>query len=618
MAQRDFLSHPLTVRCLRVSHSTDVTPRMRRVTLTGDQLGAFTVDGLDRPAFTSAAFDDHVKLIFAADGDLAAALPEQVPGGIEWSPSEHRQGRDYTPRRVDTERGEIDLDFVAHGDGPAATWARDAQPGDELWFVGPKSSTLLPGDLDWIVLAGDETALPAIGRFLDERPVQAPAHIVVAVTDDEARQQLALGPRDRIDWVRSGDAADAAALIAPAVRALDLPGAGTGRGYVWAAAESRALIPLRRYLQRELGMPKSHLNITGYWHAETPSATPDPAPSAAGPGDAVAAEPLEPPVAWFAARAALQLGLLDAVADHPGTTAAEAAGLVGVPPGPLGPLLAVLIDAGILSGSPQCLDLGPLGEELLVDEHLQGDLTGLEAEFALALDQLAPALRDTGNGRSAWSRRHGSSLWTSALSSRARYAELAGEAEVLDYLLDVFAADPRWTTMETVAVSGPGAAAVVRALLRGPRPPSLTVLEDGAGRDVLRDELQGTEGIGFDSLASPDGVPREPADLLVGGLALAYRSDAEAAAFLREAHHAGRGLVLLEPSRPDGLDAQAHALLTLAGVGTVRPGREAIAELAAGAAWALDRVLPLGWGMEALFLTPVGTSGGGTHPAARP
>ncbi|MFC0247891.1 siderophore-interacting protein [Citricoccus parietis] len=616
MAQHEFVSHPLTVRRVQVLRTTEVTPRMRRVTLTGDQLGAFAVGGLDRPGFASPTFDDHVKLIFASDGDIASALPEQVPGGIEWGPSSTRQGRDYTPRRVDPVRREVDLDFVLHGHGPAASWARDAQPGDDLWFVGPKSSTVLPEGLDWIVLAGDETALPAIGRFLDERPVQVPAYIVVAVAADEARQELNLGPEDRIEWVVSDDAAAAAGLLTPAVRGLDLPpGAGQGSGYVWAAAESRALIPLRRYLQRDLGMPKSHLNITGYWHAEVPRTTPagpPPAESAApSPMDtesasaqcAPTAESLEPPVAWFAARAALQLGLIEAVADHPGASRGRLAGLLGVPEEPLGPLTAVLVDSGILTGDDSTLDLGPLGEELLVDDHLQGDLTGLEAELVLALDQLAPALRDPGTGASAWSRRHGASLWGGALASRDRYAELLAEGDILDYLLDVAVEDPFWTSVETAGISGPGAAAVVRALVRRDAHPALTVYEDCAGLEVLRAELAGREAVRFSTLTVTD--PPVPADVLVGGLALAYRTDAEAVDFLRRAHQTAPSLVLVEASRPDGLDAQAreHALLSLAGTGTAHRGREAIVALAAGSGWSLDRVLPLGWGIEALFLT---------------
>ena len=109
MAQHDLIVHPLVLRSVRVAAVTDLSPRMRRVTLTGEELGAFTRDGIPLPAFASPGFDDHVKLIFAADGDLAAALPVQLPHGIEWGASESRQGRDYTPDDLIRWRGSSTL-----------------------------------------------------------------------------------------------------------------------------------------------------------------------------------------------------------------------------------------------------------------------------------------------------------------------------------------------------------------------------------------------------------------------------------------------------------------------------------------------------------------------------
>uniref|UniRef100_UPI0027D31A3E siderophore-interacting protein n=1 Tax=Microbacterium sp. 18062 TaxID=2681410 RepID=UPI0027D31A3E len=181
----------------------DITPRMRRITLSGAELDAFESAAGSHPEFAAPGFDDHVKLIFASDGDIAGAVPRQLTHGIEWGPSETRLGRDYTPRRIErTDAGiELDLDFVLHGEGPAASWAGAAVPGDPLWFVGPKSSTVLPDGLDWVLLAGDETALPAIGRYLDERPSEAPVRVVVLVEDAAAKQQLALRAGDRVEWI---------------------------------------------------------------------------------------------------------------------------------------------------------------------------------------------------------------------------------------------------------------------------------------------------------------------------------------------------------------------------------------------------------------------------------
>ena len=130
--------HELKRRELTVIGVDDVTPNFRRVTLTGDSLADFV----------SASFDDHVKLIFAPDADGAPVM------------------RDYTPRRFDNAARELVIEFAQHGDGPAAAWAAQAQPGHTLTVGGPRGSFIIPTDFDWHLLVGDETALPAVARRL--------------------------------------------------------------------------------------------------------------------------------------------------------------------------------------------------------------------------------------------------------------------------------------------------------------------------------------------------------------------------------------------------------------------------------------------------------------------
>lgn len=170
-----------------------------------------------------------------------------------------------------------------------------------------------------------------------------------------------------------------------------------GEGFAWAAAESRALLPVRRYLQRERKLPKDRVNITGYWHREEAAA-----PEAQGTADAAAQGPAEipSPLPWLVARAALQLGVVDAVADAPGLSAEALAARLGVPGPGIGVLLPLLAAYDVVVGADDGagLRLGPVGEELL-DDHEREEYTGHEAELLLALAHLAPALRD---GTSPW------------------------------------------------------------------------------------------------------------------------------------------------------------------------------------------------------------------------
>lgn len=585
-AQRAYTTHPLVLRRVTVRRVHEVTPRMRRVVLGGEDLDTFMRDGTRHPAFAAPGFDDHIKLILATEGDVHAALPAQLPHGIEWTPAEHRVTRDYTPRRVDLQEGELHLDFVVHGDGPAEAWSASAREGDELWFVGPKSSLRLPERLDWIFLIGDETALPAIGRFLDERPLDATAHVLVTVPDDSARQELALRDGDTVTWVVA-EPGDAAALDA-AVRALPVP---AGEGYAWAAAESRALLPVRRYLQRERKLPKDRLNVTGYWHRE--EATAPEAAGTAGAGAEAADGRIPSPLPWLVARAALQLGVVDAVADAPGLTAGALAARVGVPGPGIDVLLPLLATYKVVVGADDGtgLRLGPAGEELL-DDHEREEYTGHEAELLLALTHLAFALR---GGASPWLLASGTTLHDTVTHDAERYGELVEECEQLVFLLDGLTADPLWEDVGTCLLTGPGSVSVVAALDDAGRRPKLRVAEDETPTTVLRGRVPAPERIDWTA---------GPADVAVAAKALAHRTDQEATLFLTGLADWTRTAVLVEASRPDGLSPHAAeaALHAYAATGSPLRDSAAIATLAKRSGWHVDRTIALGWGAEATVL----------------
>lgn len=552
---------------------------MRRITVGGEQLGAFG----RHDAWTAPGFDDHVKLIFSSDGDVASALPIQMEHGIEWGSSDSRQARDYTPRAVrETPTGlEVDLDFVMHGDGPAASWAATAAVGDDLWFVGPKSSTVLPDDLDWIVLAGDETALPAIGRFLDERPSAAPARVVVTVESDVARQDLALRDGDTVRWiVGPADALEAA------VRDLPVP---DGTGYVWAASESSSLLPVRRWAQRELGLPKSHINITGYWHLEET----EPAASGGAAGSPAVAPPPSP-LSWLAVRAALQLGIVDAVADRPGQSLAVLAQGAGLDADRLGMLLPPLLAAGVFDGSADELRLGAWGNALVDDEHERGEFVGAEAEALLSLGDLAPALRAR---RPTWAARFGKTQREWALTAAANYAELTEPAEKLVFLLDGLVGDEFWSSVadERCLITGPGAVTLAEALAS--RLSDIAVCEHPVALDVLRDDATHSERFEWVGQTGAAAV-------VVAALAFAHRTDTEASALLSELRAVAPRAIVIESSRPDGLSPHAaeETLLSYAANGAVARDADALTELAIEAGWRRERVVPLGWGVEAIWL----------------
>ncbi len=583
MTHHRLLVHPLVLRRVEVARVTDLTPTTRRITFTGDQLGTFEHDGLVLPPFATPGFDDHVKLIFSSDGDIESALPQQLEHGITWPPSSTRQGRDYTPRRFDVAAEELDLDFVLHGHGPAAEWATSAAPGDGLWFAGPKSSTLVPSDVDWVLLAGDETALPAIGRFFDERPVTAAVRAVIVVGHPSSRQDLAVRPGDEVSWVIAPPGDEKA--LSSAVRAFTPP---EGTGYVWASAESRALLPLRTLVAREWDLPKSHVNITGYWHRErTRQSSGTVGAGPAVPQSGSGAE-LTSPVAWLAVRAALRLDLLGPLASG-SQDLGSIASLTGIAPATLGVLLGVLEQAGVVMRVGRMITLSPYGEELQADEHAREEFDGLHFASVRALIDLDQAVTAR---VPAWQLAHGLTQRKSIDQDPAFYSELIEQAE--DELPFVITGVPDakiWGRGRRVAVTGPGALVLADALRRTVLA-TVTVVESTGPLCVLRDE-------------AADPCPAfaedwERTDVAATALALGHRTDAEAVALLTTMRTASGDAVLIERLQPDALNpfAPAEALLALAGTGAPPRTPEDIQRLATASGWSIVTHRPLGWGID--------------------
>jgi NADPH-dependent ferric siderophore reductase len=247
--------HTLLRRTLEVLSVKRITPHMQRIVFGGEELRGFI----------SAGPDDHVKLALPnANGELV--FPTMGPNGPEFPagvlPSPLR---DYTPRGYDAARNELIVDFVIHGDGPASTWAEQATPGQRIAMGGPRGSFIAAEDFDRYVLVGDETALPAIGRWLDEMHAGTQVHVLAEIPEAADRQPLPSQAPFTVTWL-ARDGADGASsdLLERALRELpDSP----GDTFYWIAAESRRARGMRKYLAEERGVPKEWIRATGYWKA---------------------------------------------------------------------------------------------------------------------------------------------------------------------------------------------------------------------------------------------------------------------------------------------------------------------------------------------------------------
>jgi NADPH-dependent ferric siderophore reductase len=244
--------HATRLRRLTVLSAERLTPHMLRVTLGGEELRGFHSPG----------FGDHVKLFFLQPGQDASVLPVQGPDGVVFPAAERPAARDYTPRRHDLVSNTLQIDFALHEAGPATAWAQQAAPGQALLVGGPRGSLILSTAFDWHLLVGDDTALPAIARRLEELPAWQRAVVIAEVEDPEDRIPFASAAELSTHWVyrRGAPAGEAARLLAE-LGAVSFP---PGAFQAWVACESGVARAVRQALL-ERGAEQRWLRAADYW-----------------------------------------------------------------------------------------------------------------------------------------------------------------------------------------------------------------------------------------------------------------------------------------------------------------------------------------------------------------
>ncbi len=235
----------------KVVRASDLTPRMRRVTLGGEALRSLVGECL--PA-------DAIKLYLPEPGD--AALPAKflmLPGRRK-----PVNVRAYTIRHFRAETLELDLDILLHGDSPGSVWARTVQPGEQIGFIGPRHDYRGAPNAEWQVLAGDESALPAIAAILESLPEEARAHAFIEVHDQADEVPLEVRADVNLTWLHRGDApAKDSTLLEAALKAFSLP---NEKGYCWVAGNSRVVKSIRKHLTDEWHFTKDQMFTMGYWN----------------------------------------------------------------------------------------------------------------------------------------------------------------------------------------------------------------------------------------------------------------------------------------------------------------------------------------------------------------
>lgn len=252
---------------LHVLRTERISPSMLRVALGGDDLSRMG----------SAGRDQRIKLFFPHPGQDAPVVPRDEDG--QWyaawcalDPQVRGIMRTYTTRDLLRDPDTLVVDFALHpgAEGPASRWATAARPGDLLCVLAPIGAENggydfrpPPGTTSY-VLAGDESALPALAGILASLPANASAQVWIEVQDPADRQHLPTEADADFTWL----VRDPASPLLNAIRRATLPDPGS-TPYTWIAGESATVRALRRHLVQDRGYDRKAIHFSGYWRPHT-------------------------------------------------------------------------------------------------------------------------------------------------------------------------------------------------------------------------------------------------------------------------------------------------------------------------------------------------------------
>ncbi|MEU6123933.1 siderophore-interacting protein [Streptomyces sp. NPDC047123] len=254
------------VEVLRAEH---LTPAMIRVAFAGPDL----------PRMATGGRDQRIKIFLPHPGQDAPVMPDTSGNTLDWyaawcalDPAVRGIMRTYTTRELRRDPDELIVDFAVHGpapspaDGPATSWARTARPGARIGVLAPVHEEngaydfCPPQDTEWLLLAADESALPAVANILDTLPPGLPVRVWIELHDLADRQDLPTKADAQVHWLTQEG------TTPEAIRGADLP---DGVPYAWIAGESATVKAIRRHLVGERGFDRKKVAFSGYWRRGT-------------------------------------------------------------------------------------------------------------------------------------------------------------------------------------------------------------------------------------------------------------------------------------------------------------------------------------------------------------
>jgi NADPH-dependent ferric siderophore reductase len=253
------------VHTFEVLRTEEVTSHMVRVVLGGSGFDTFT---------PSEFADSYVKLVVVAHDVDVASLPQPLTldSFVDLPAAKQPVVRTLTVRRADPAAREIAIDVVVHGEhGAAGQWAATAEPGQPVYLMGPSGAYSPDPAADWHLMAGDETAIPAISVALEALPANAIGQAFVEIAGPGDEIPLTAPEGVQINWIFRGGRADLisedrAGDHAPLIEAVKSAPWLPGQVHVFIHGEAQAVMHnLRPYIRKDREVAAKWASISGYW-----------------------------------------------------------------------------------------------------------------------------------------------------------------------------------------------------------------------------------------------------------------------------------------------------------------------------------------------------------------
>jgi NADPH-dependent ferric siderophore reductase len=242
---------PPRFRRVEVRRVEQVSPRLVRITVAGSELEGLAVE---QPAAS-------VRLLLPSPGTRELVMPTWTGNEFLLPDGQRPTIRTFTPWRVDADALELDLGIVVHGTGAASEWAAGAEPGDAGAISGPGRGYAVDHNAPAYLLAGDETAIPAITQLLEALPADTRVQVHIEVGHPGARITLPAHPNATVEWCDLPSGAASGELLIEAVSGADL----APDSKVWVAGEAAAVWRVRKHLFDERGLRRNQAAVRGYW-----------------------------------------------------------------------------------------------------------------------------------------------------------------------------------------------------------------------------------------------------------------------------------------------------------------------------------------------------------------